>query len=272
MTTQGVLPAPFSHVRLDSVGSTNDEARRLAQTGSAADLLVVSAIAQSQGRGRRARPWISPPGNLHCSTLVRLDGDLGTAAQLGFAAAVALVDTFRTLVPDASFTCKWPSDVLSNGARAGVGGAAGAFGKVCGMLLEPVARDWLIIGVGVNVVASPPPGELLYPATSLAEQGFAGTDLDVLAAFAGHFGPLVGEWRRDGFAPIREAWLHRARGLGEPIVVRLEGETLTGLFAGLDAEGALLLDQPSSGLRHVMAGDVYFPDAGGRPTNPTRAG
>lgn len=264
MSTVSKLPTPFRLIRLDSVGSTNDEARRLALSGAAADLLVVSAIQQQQGRGRRARPWISPAGNLHCSTLIRLNGDLGTAAQLGFAAAVALVDAFRTLVPDAAFTCKWPNDVLAEGS--------GGRGKCCGMLLEPVGRDWLIVGVGVNVVAFPPPGELLYPATSLAELGYGGDDLEVLAAFAEHFGPLVGEWRRDGFAPVREAWLHRARGVGEPVVVRLEGETLTGLFAGLDAEGALLLDQPSHGLRRIMAGDVYFPDGGGRPTNPTAAG
>ncbi|MGE5475041.1 MAG: biotin--[acetyl-CoA-carboxylase] ligase [Bacteroidales bacterium] len=251
--TSSALPAPFSLIRLDSVGSTNDEARRLALSGAAADLLVVSAIHQSAGRGRRGRPWVSPAGNLHCSTLIRLDGNLGTAAQLGFAAAVALVDAFQTLVPAASFTCKWPNDVLAGGR------------KCCGMLLEPVGRDWLVVGIGVDVVAAPPPGELVYPVTALAELGFGGSDLDVLAAFAGAFGPLVGEWRRDGFAPIREAWLHRAQGVGEPVVVRLEGETLTGLFAGLDAEGALLLDQPSLGLRRVLAGDVYFPDRSGSP-------
>lgn len=255
--TERVLPAPFSLIRLDSVGSTNDEARRLALSGAAADLVVVSAIQQTQGRGRRSRPWLSPAGNLHCSTLIRIDGDLGSAAQLGFAATVALVDAFRTLVPTGSFTCKWPNDVLADGR------------KCCGMLLEPVGRDWLIVGVGVDVAAAPPPGDLVYPACALADLGFAGDDLDVLAAFAQAFGPLVNEWRRDGFAPIREAWLHRARGLGEPVVVRLEGETLTGLFAGLDAEGALLLDQASQGLRRILAGDVYFPDSGGRAPDST---
>lgn len=260
MKTENVLSAPFSLIRLDRVDSTNDEVRRLALSGAAADLLVVSAIEQSQGRGRRARPWVSPPGNLHCSILIHIDGDLGRAAQLGFAAAVALVDGFHHLVPNVSFTCKWPNDVLAEGR------------KCCGMLLEPVGREWLIVGVGVNVVASPPPGELLYPVASLAEFGFAGDDLDVLAAFTQAFGPLVGEWRRDGFAPIREAWLHRARGLGEPVVVRLDGETPTGLFAGLDAEGALLLDQPTQGLRRILAGDVYFPDGGGRPASPAVLG
>ncbi|MCR6631767.1 MAG: biotin--[acetyl-CoA-carboxylase] ligase [Magnetospirillum sp.] len=255
MTTENGLPAPFSLIRLDSVGSTNDEARRLALSGAAADLLVVSAMHQSAGRGRRGRPWVSPPGNLHCSLLVRLDGDLGTAAQLGFAAAVALVDAFRTLVPGVAFTCKWPNDVLAHGPAAR--------GKCCGMLLEPVGHDWLILGIGVDVVAAPPPGELVYPACCLADFGFGGSEMDVLAAFAAAFRPLLAEWRRDGFAPIREAWLHRSQGVGEPVLVRLEGETLTGLFAGLDAEGALLLDQASSGLRRILAGDVYFPDGGG---------
>lgn len=260
MRTRSDLPTPFSLIRLDSVGSTNDEARRLALSGAAADLLVVSAIEQTQGRGRRARPWLSPPGNLHCSTLIRIDGDLGAAAQLGFAATVALVDAFRALVPDVAFTCKWPNDVLADGR------------KCCGMLLEPVGREWLIVGIGVDVVAAPPPGELVYPVASLAEFGFAGTDLDVLAAFCEAFGPLVREWRRDGFAPIREAWLHRARGLGEPVVVRLEAETLTGLFAGLDAEGALLLDQAAQGLRRILAGDVYYPDSGGRANTSAALG
>ena len=260
MRSENVLSAPFSLIRLDRVDSTNDEARRLALSGAAADLLVVSAIEQSQGRGRRARPWLSPPGNLHCSVLVRIDGDLGRAAQLGFAASVALVDAFHALAPGAHFTCKWPNDVLANGR------------KCCGMLLEPVGRDWLIVGIGVDVVAAPPPGELLYPVASLAEFGFDGSDLDVLAAFTHGFGPLVGEWRRDGFVPIRESWLHRARGLGEPVVVRLQGETLTGLFAGLDAEGALLLDQPTQGLRRILAGDVYFPEGSGCSLPPAPLG
>jgi birA, biotin-[acetyl-CoA-carboxylase] ligase region len=243
------LPAPFGHVRLDGVGSTNDEARRLALSGAAADCLVVSAERQSAGRGRRGREWVSPPGNLHCSTLIAIDGDLARAAQLGFAAAVALVDAFRALVPGIPFACKWPNDVLAEGR------------KCAGMLLEPVAGDWLILGIGVNVAAAPPPGALVYPACALADLGFAGSDTDVLAAFCAAFAPLLKAWRAAGFAPVRDAWTARARGVGGPVVVRLEGETLTGLFAGLDEEGALLLDQASQGLRRVFAGDVYFPAA-----------
>lgn len=241
------LPAPFSHVRLDSAGSTNDEIRRLALSGAAADFLVVSAIEQSAGRGRRGRVWVSPPGNLHFSVLLQVPS-LAVAAQLGFAASVAVVDALSSLLPGPTFTAKWPNDVLMDGR------------KVAGMLLEPVGQDWLVVGIGVDVAASPPPDAVLYPVAALAHAGFQGCDLDVLAAFCRSFGPWVEAWRSQGFAPVRTAWLERARGVGAPVVVRLDNETLTGTFTGLDEEGALLLDAGSS-VRRIMAGDVYFPPA-----------
>lgn len=243
--SSATLPAPFSLIRLDSVGSTNDETRRLALSGAAADFLVVSATEQSAGRGRRGRAWVSPAGNLHCSVLLRVDS-LATAAQLGFVAAVALVEALSALVPGAAFKAKWPNDVLMNGR------------KVAGMLLEPVGGDWLILGIGVDVASAPPADAVLYPVAALAEQGYRGGVDAVLAALCQALAPWVERWRRDGFAPIREAWLASARGVGDQVVVRLEGETLTGRFAGLDEEGALLLGAGSN-VRRILAGDVYFP-------------
>jgi len=246
MTVTG-LPAPFRLLALGRVGSTNDEARRLALEGAAADFLVVSAKEQTSGRGRRGRTWVSPSGNLHCSTLLVI-GRLAEAAQLGFVAAVALVDALAGLLPDAEFRCKWPNDVLVNGA------------KVAGMLLEPAAEGWLVLGLGVDVASAPPADQVAYPAASLAGLGYEGDSLAVLAAFCAAFGPWVNRWRAEGFAPVRLAWLERCRGLGQPIVVRLEGDTVTGHFAGLDADGALLLDQAALGVRRLMAGDVFFPE------------
>jgi BirA family biotin operon repressor/biotin-[acetyl-CoA-carboxylase] ligase len=240
------LPAPFSHLGLDSVGSTNDEARRLALSGAAADLLVVSARRQMAGRGRRGRLWVSPEGNLHCSAVIRIES-LASAAQLGFVAAVAVVDALSGLLPEITFTAKWPNDVLADRR------------KCCGMLLEPAGSDWLVLGIGIDVAAPPPPDNLVYPAIALADFGYRGSADDVLAAFCTAFGRWLALWRSKGFAPIREAWLERARGLNEPVVVRLERETLTGTFAGLDEEGALLLDQAAQGSRRILAGDVFFP-------------
>jgi len=245
MTVRG-LPLPFSLIALDRVGSTNDEARRLVPEGRAADFLVVTAREQTSGRGRRGRAWVSPPGNLHCSVLLEI-GALAEAAQLGFVAAVALVDALGGLVPGAEFRCKWPNDVLADGR------------KIAGMLLEPAGSGWLVLGLGIDVAAAPPPEQVAFPAISLAELGGLCNAEAVLAAFCADFGPWVRCWRERGFAPVRQAWLDRCRGLGKPISVRLETHTAEGLFAGLDADGALLLDQAAEGVTRFMAGDVFFP-------------
>ncbi|CAA7621029.1 Biotin--(acetyl-CoA-carboxylase) ligase [Candidatus Terasakiella magnetica] len=247
MTASTPLPPPFRLIGLGSVGSTNDEARRLVSDGTAADLLVISAKHQSAGRGRRGRVWDSPSGNLHASLMITLDRPLAEAAQLGFVAALALAEGLADLVPDADFKCKWPNDVLCNSR------------KVAGMLLETAGDGWLVLGLGVDVERAPPPGEALYAAMALAELGWTGDALMVLAAFCRRFGPWLEIWRSQGFAPIRQGWLGRARGLGEAVVVRLETETLTGTFAGLDEEGGLVLDQGALGARRILAGDVFFP-------------
>ncbi|MBI3446911.1 MAG: biotin--[acetyl-CoA-carboxylase] ligase [Magnetospirillum sp.] len=247
MTGALLLPAPFTHVGLDSVGSTNDEARRRVADGTAADLLVVTARRQTHGRGRRGRVWESPEGNLHASFLIRLDRPLAQAAQLGFVAAIAIASALEELVPGADVRCKWPNDVLAEHR------------KVAGMLLESADDGWLVLGIGIDVERAPPPGESLYAAGALAELGFGGEVGQVLVALCRQLGPWLECWRRDGFAPIRAAWLERARGLGEAALVRLETETLTGQFAGLDEDGAMLLDQGAAGIRRIFAGDVFFP-------------
>ncbi|MGE5503780.1 MAG: biotin--[acetyl-CoA-carboxylase] ligase [Actinomycetota bacterium] len=242
-----ILPPAFRLVAFDRVGSTNDEARRLAAEGTA-DLTVVTAAEQTAGRGRRGRGWVSPRGNLHFSVLIRLDRPPAEAASVGFAAAVALCEALGPLVPATDIRCKWPNDVLADGR------------KVAGMLLE-AEGDWLVLGLGVDVAQAPPPDGLVYPATCLKDLG-ASCDADtVLAAFCTAFAPRLQAWRDHGFAAVRQAWLGLARGLGEPVVVRLEAETLTGTFAGLDEQGALLLDQGAAGMRSVFAGDVFFPGA-----------
>lgn len=238
---------PFSLVALDTVDSTNDEAKRLARRGFGHGT-TVWAQEQSAGRGRRGRTWVSPRGNLHVSILIAAGRPLSQAAELGFVAAVALCEALAPLAPAARFECKWPNDVWCDGR------------KIAGMLLESAGiGDMVVLGVGVDVVAAPDPA--LYEATSLRT---AGADVEagaVLAAFCRRLGPWLARWSGEGLAPVLAAWLARARGVGQRIEVRLDGETLTGIFAGLDGDGALLLEGPDGNRRRILAGDVFFPAA-----------
>jgi BirA family biotin operon repressor/biotin-[acetyl-CoA-carboxylase] ligase len=174
-----------------------------------------------------------------------------SAASIGFVAGLALSEAVDALLPPGRRSeLKWPNDLL-------VGGR-----KLSGMLLEAAAAepgrlDHLVLGIGVNVVSHPE--GLPYPATSLAAEGARTDAAAVLSGFAGRFLPVYRAWERAGFAAIREAWLARARGLGQPIVVRLENATLDGRFAALDEQGALLLEAADGSRRTVTAGDLHFP-------------
>ena len=242
------LPAFFRLEQFDELDSTNEEAKRRGASGAPAGTLIW-ARSQSAGRGRRGRRWASVPGNLYMSLLLRPERAAGASAQLGFAAALAVGEAVAPLLPaSAGLAYKWPNDVL-------VGGR-----KISGILLESQAAgegrlDWLVVGIGVNIASFPETSD--YPATSLAAAGAAAISVrSLLEAVALRFLVWYERWLAEGFAPLRQAWLARAAGLGERIRVRLaEGES-TGRFAGLDEEGALLLgDGPAQ--RRIAAGDVF---------------
>src|SRR5277367_1435408 len=92
------LPAAYRLVVRETVGSTNDEARALAQAG-ADDGTIVWAHRQTAGRGRLGRVWASPPGNLFMSMVLRPDIPPARAPELSFVAAVALADEVAAAVP-----------------------------------------------------------------------------------------------------------------------------------------------------------------------------
>ena len=249
MTQAPRLPPPFALVALESIDSTNAEARRRAEAG-APDGTVVWALTQTAGRGRRGRTWQSPPGNLYVSFLLRPELDAAEAARLTFLAAVALGDALAGLVPPlASIAHKWPNDVLVQGR------------KCAGILIESSTAggdyvDWLVIGVGVNLVSHPEDAE--FPATDLAFEG-AGevTPEAALGAYARHLLRWIDRWQDGGFVPVRAAWLARAWRIGEPIRVRLEARTLHGRFDRLDDDGALILRHDDGSRSRVEAGAVF---------------
>lgn len=248
MSAGAGLPGFFRLQRFEEIDSTNEEAKRRAAAGAPAGTLIW-AKAQSAGRGRRGRAWVSVPGNLYLSLLLRPERGAAHAAQLGFAAALAVGEAILPLLPtSAVLAYKWPNDVL-------VGGR-----KVSGILLESQAAaegrlDWLAVGIGVNVASFPVASE--YPATSLADAGAAAVSLEaLLAAIAAWLLFWYERWLAEGFAPLRQAWLARAAGLGEGMRVRLSAGESEGRFAGIDEEGALLLEQGTA-RRRISAGDVF---------------
>jgi len=234
-----VLPDGWTLVARQSVGSTNDEAAQLAD-GGAVEGTVVWAREQTGGRGRRGRRWASPIGNLYSSTVLRPDCTAPRAAELGFVAALAVAD----IVPAGrAVRVKWPNDVLVDG------------GKIAGILLESAIAqtgrvEHVVAGVGINVGFAPQLPEMRYPGAALG-----GSVEAALEKFTHALAARLVEWRRDGFEMVREAWLAKAGPIGAEVDVKLGDELVRGRFAGLDREGALLLDT-AAGPRKIVSGEL----------------
>ena len=232
-------PHGYRLIRLAEVDSTNSEAARRAGAGERGPVWI-TADRQTQARGRRGRVWEQPSGNLAATLLIHPTGDF---AQLSFAAALAVADMAQYLAPSTPISVKWPNDVLAHGE------------KLAGILLES-GPGWLAIGIGVNLAGHPQGTE--FPATSLAGLGLTPPPPDqALSLLADGFARWYDVWMNEGFEPLRTAWLARASGLGAPIRARLPHETRHGVFAGLDASGALLLDEQGD-VRAITAGEVFF--------------
>jgi BirA family biotin operon repressor/biotin-[acetyl-CoA-carboxylase] ligase len=177
------------------------------------------------------------------STLVRPQPGEGPRPQLSFVAALALWDALVPPLQPERLRLKWPNDLLLDGA------------KVSGILLEGQGSA-VVIGIGVNLVSAP--GLPDKPTVSLAAAGIAPPPPDALLdRLARAFAARRSEWRSDGFATTRDAWLARASGLGQRLVARFGEEALTGRFEGLAEDGALELRLDDGRLRAVHAGEVF---------------
>lgn len=235
-------PAGYSRKDYAELDSTNAEARRLAEAGEAGPVWLTAAR-QTAGRGRRGRAWETGAGNLATTLLLRPQAPQSVTGQLSFAAALAVAEMAQHFAPSAAITVKWPNDVLAEAK------------KLAGILLEG-GPGWLAIGIGVNLAHCPE--GTAFPATSLAQLGIAAPTCDAaLTVLVARFAHWYDVWMSEGFETLRAAWLARASGLGAPITARLPHETRQGVFEGIDASGALLLNDGTQ-LRAIAAGEVFF--------------
>lgn len=239
---------PVVHFR--SIGSTNAEA--MARAEGEAPLWIV-AECQTEGRGRRGRPWRSEPGNLYASLLLVDAGPPTRLPELCFVAALAVHDAIRAVtgLDPLRLALKWPNDVLLDGA------------KLVGILVEGVrrrdGRSATIIGIGVNCAHFP--DDTPYPATSLAAAGVPTDAAALHRALDAALWERLAQWQRGaGFERIREAWTRRAPGIGSAVSVRQGEEAVEGIFEGLDVSGALVLRRADGTRQTISAGDV-FPSA-----------
>lgn len=237
------LPAGWRLRVEDSLASTSDLLLRLAAAGEPEGLAVL-ARRQTAGRGREGRGWSSPDGNLFVSVLLRPGGPAREAAGYALLGAVALAETLDAFLPDpAALRLKWPNDLLLGDA------------KIAGMLCESAADadgglDFLVIGLGANLAVAPelpdrPTARLPVPA---APEAVAIRLLHRIEAWRGRLAV-------EGLAPLVAAWMARGPEMGARLTLRAGAAVTAGLYLGLDADGALLLEVDGR-VRRCVAGEI----------------
>jgi len=241
----------------DEIDSTIVEARRRAERGDVGPAWLL-ARRQTAGRGRRGRAWVTIEGNLFATYLGETTQPPAAVALLGFATGIAIADALEAQIgpecaPD-RVRLKWPNDVFIDGAKA------------AGLMIDSGAmapgRLWFALGFGVNIVGAPGGLDQDTACLALAAPGgiAAPTPLALLHAIRRRLEAQAQRLAREGFAPIRAAWLARAHGLGQDIRVQMGAETVEGRFAGLSARGELELET-AAGVKRIAAGDILLPSS-----------
>jgi BirA family biotin operon repressor/biotin-[acetyl-CoA-carboxylase] ligase len=229
-----------------SLVSTSDRLKALAR-GGAPEWTAVAADAQTGGRGRAGRAWMSPPGGLYVSVLLR--PRLDKVGLLPLAAGVAVAEAAAEL--GVATELKWPNDVLASGR------------KLAGILAEaasgPAGVEWVVLGLGVNVApdrrALPP--EMQAAVTSLEAEGAGSPPIpEVAAAVLTRLGAWYDALRsRPG--TVVSAWRSRAvPWFGHLVDVRTGDGPLRGRLDEVDEEGALVIELEGGERRRLLSGEV----------------
>lgn len=224
--------------RLDATASTQADARRLIAEGQGEGLAVI-AVEQHAGRGRFGRAWLSPPGNLYMSLVLKPPQPLSFWPQYTMLAALAVASAVES-VPAGPVALKWPNDVLL------------ADRKVAGILAE-VSGAFLILGIGLNV--NSPLEEMATSATSIRQVTGQLADLSEITRQiveeidAGFGEALLG-------AAFDHLWAGRLSTLGRAVCVQTGQCTVYGWAESVTRQGALVLRKDDGSLETYLAGDV----------------
>jgi BirA family biotin operon repressor/biotin-[acetyl-CoA-carboxylase] ligase len=233
------FPEPFRLLIRESVGSTNDEIRLLAQAG-AADGLVLLAEQQTAGRGRRGAAWFSPAGeSLAFSILVRPTVPKALWPRLALAAGVAVAEAIETFGLQAGI--KWPNDVWIRQRKA------------AGILVE-AGPDFVVVGIGLNVNTTSFPPEVAEIATSLKnETSQSFSRAAVLGAILSKFARRRQEIDED-FGSLIAAVQQRCVLTGYRVKLSTSTGGQVGLVEGISSTGELLL-RTDAGLERLIQAD-----------------
>ncbi len=208
--------AGYKLISFDKIPSTQTYALDMVASGAARDHTIVMAEAQSAGRGRHRRTWVSHHGNLYASFIFNAPE---RDPRLSYMVAVAIAETILSfgIIP----AIKWPNDILIDGK------------KVCGVLIE-YAGAFVIVGIGINIKSNPTVAENLTTKLENYADVPKGELLNRLMR-------NLDKWMNTDFATVRARWMELAIALRKIVKYRAQDVELI----EINENGALVLRRGS---------------------------
>lgn len=236
------------------IDSTNNEAKRNAENGAKDGTLYITE-SQTGGRGRRGRQWVSPSGSgIWMTLLLRPQINPANASMLTIVAAMAVTMAIRRAVAEtgADVEChiKWPNDVVINKK------------KVCGILTEMSAEldciHYVVIGIGINVNTTEFADEIKETASSLfVETGKNIKRSRIVALFAEEFTKYYQKFLNTGdLSGLVQDYNEMLINVGRQVRICDAKEEFTGVAAGIDSHGELLVTKEDGTQAVISAGEV----------------
>lgn len=233
----------------ETVGSTNNEAGRLAEAGAPEGTLVL-AEEQNQGKGRRGRAWVTPAGSaIAMSLVVRPQIEPSHASMVTLVMGMAVASACRSVCKTET-KIKWPNDVVIDGK------------KICGILTEMSSEidyvKYLIIGTGINTNVEAFPPELERTATSLHRViGRKPRRAELIAACMKEFEQYYGRFlETQDFSQLQKEYNDLLAGIGGPVRVLAPGNEYDGISEGINSRGELIVRREDGTRESVYAGEV----------------
>ncbi len=232
---------------LDKTDSTNRHA--LANFAKIDDGTLILAREQSSGRGRRGRKWVSPPGNIYASFVIKRKLH---PAQLTFIGALSALGTLRQYAPALPIWLKWPNDVFVKSL------------KIAGILSETHSpegsnkTDGAVIGIGINLNVDKDFFETNnLPGTSVVVETVKHIDIDLFADSLQNNILKTYLTACENPEEIFALWKKENLLLGKEIeLVQESGQEIKGVFSDLEKDGSLVLLLSDGKIQKFHSGDV----------------
>jgi BirA family biotin operon repressor/biotin-[acetyl-CoA-carboxylase] ligase len=218
---------------------------------------------QTAGRGRHGKTWQSPPGAGLCLsaayTFARPPPNL---PALTLALGLGVISALEELGAG-NVKLKWPNDLVALDRKLG--------GILTEVQQQPADTLTVVTGIGVNL-------NLQHMLQFDGETSWSQrpVDLNQICSEAPRREQVAGklitqllrafvEFEQAGFAPVAARWPDYDWLFGRNVTIDTANIQLSGVGAGIDEDGALLVNTSASGLQRVTSGTVVAASASGSP-------